>query len=48
MKLGIYEFDILQIVPFGRGFKEHKNELFYKIEDNLDSLHKTWEFSKKP
>lgn len=27
MKLGIMEFDILQIIPFGRGFAEHRNEL---------------------
>ena len=48
MKLWVYEYDILQIIPFGRGFSEHKNKLFYNIDDNIKSLHKTWELSKKP
>ncbi len=48
MKLGVSEFDILQIVPFGRGFSEYKDQLFYKIEDHLESLHATWKLSKEP
>ena len=48
MRLGVYEFDILQIVPFGRGFREHKDELFYHIEDYLGELHATWSLSKLP
>ncbi len=46
MKLGVYEFDILQIIPFWRGFQENKNKLFYKIEDNISNLHDTWNLSK--
>jgi MoaA/NifB/PqqE/SkfB family radical SAM enzyme len=46
MKLWVYEYDILQIIPFWRGFLENKNKLFYNIEENIESLHKTWELSK--
>ncbi len=48
MKLGIFEFDILQIIPFGRGFSEYKDVLFYNIEDELASLHETWKLSRYP
>ena len=45
-KLWVYEYDILQIIPFGRGFLEHKNKLFYDISEKIKVLHETWEFSK--
>ncbi|MDP2090465.1 MAG: radical SAM protein [Candidatus Gracilibacteria bacterium] len=48
MKFGVYEYDILQIIPFGRGFKEYKSKLFYNISDNIEYLQKTWELSKVP
>lgn len=32
VNLGVYEFDLLQIVPFGRGFDEHREELFAEDE----------------
>lgn len=47
MKLWVYEYDILQIIPFGRGFQEHKEKLFYNIWDYSDKLKETWELSKK-
>ncbi|MDD5770532.1 MAG: radical SAM protein [Candidatus Gracilibacteria bacterium] len=46
MKLGVYEFDILQIIPFGRGFSENKDKLFYDIGENLSYLQETWKLSK--
>jgi MoaA/NifB/PqqE/SkfB family radical SAM enzyme len=46
IKLWVYEFDILQIIPFGRWFDENKEKLFYNIEENLEYLHKTRELSK--
>ncbi|MDD3646538.1 MAG: radical SAM protein [Candidatus Gracilibacteria bacterium] len=46
MKLGVYEYDILQIVPFGRGFQENKEKLFYNIEDYSDKLLETWKLSR--
>ena len=48
MKLGVYEFDILQIIPFGRGYEENKNTLFYNINDNIEYLHNTWNLSSIP
>jgi hypothetical protein len=48
MKLGVYEYDILQIIPFGRGFAEYKNTLFYNVADYEDILKETWELSKIP
>lgn len=48
MKLGIMEYDILQIIPFWRWFAEYKDQLFYKVEEKLVPLHKTWQLSKIP
>lgn len=48
MRLWVYEFDILQIIPFGRGFSEHKETLFYNISENLSFLQETWKLSKLP
>lgn len=46
MKLWVYEFDILQIIPFWRWFLENKDKLFYSLEENIKYLHETWELSK--
>jgi len=48
MKLWVYEYDILQIIPFWRGFAEYKDQLFYDISENIKYLHETWELSKIP
>lgn len=48
MKFWVYEYDILQIIPFGRWFSEYKDKLFYDIWENIEYLHKTWELSKIP
>lgn len=48
LKLWIYEYDILQIIPFWRGFKENKEKLFYDIKDYTSILKQTWELSKIP
>lgn len=48
IRLGVYEYDILQIIPFGRGFKEYKNTLFYSISEHKDALTATWKLSKIP
>lgn len=46
MKLWVYEYDILQIIPFWRWFHENKEKLFYNISENITYLQKTWELSK--
>lgn len=48
MWLWVHEFDILQIIPFGRWFSEYKNRLFYDIEDYLAPLHATWKLARMP
>jgi MoaA/NifB/PqqE/SkfB family radical SAM enzyme len=48
MKLWIHEYDILQIIPFWRGFSEYKNTLFYDIKENLSFLHDTWRLAHLP
>lgn len=48
MKLWVYEYDILQIVPFWRGFQDNKDKLFYDIEENIKHLQDTWKLSKIP
>jgi len=46
MRLWVYEFDILQIIPFWRGFSEYKEQLFYNIPDYKRELLATWKLSK--
>ena len=48
MRLGIYEYDILQIIPFWRWFSQNKEKLFYNLEENKEFLLKTWELSRIP
>lgn len=48
MRFGVYEYDILQIIPFGRGFKQNKNKLFYNPLDYKDELTETWKLSRIP
>lgn len=48
MKLWIKEFDILQIIPFGRGFAQYKDQLFYNISEHIGALHDTWKLSTLP
>lgn len=47
-RLGIFEFDILQIIPFGRGFSQYRDTLFYDIEEEITALHDTWKLSRLP
>ncbi len=48
MKLWIYEYDILQIIPFGRGFSEYKEKLFYDFFQYKKELLETWKLSRIP
>jgi len=47
IKLGVYEFDLLQPIPFGAAWK-NKEKVFYDIKKSLPYLRKTFEISKKP
>ncbi len=46
--LGVREFDLLQVVPFGRAFTEGRDTLFYDLEEARPSLLAALEWSKRP
>lgn len=46
--MGIHEFDLLYIVPFGRGFSEYRKQLFFNLEDHFDDLQRAFEVSAEP
>ena len=48
MEMGIREFDLLHIVPFGRGFEDFRDQLFFDIEAHHDDLQRAFEVSKEP
>lgn len=45
--LGIKEFDLLQVMPYGRAWDHHK-ELFYDINQEMPHLKKAFSLSLKP
>ncbi len=45
---GVREFDLLQVVPFGRAFTAGKDILFYDLEDAAPYLQRALAFSKRP
>jgi MoaA/NifB/PqqE/SkfB family radical SAM enzyme len=46
--LGIYEYDLLHVIPFGRAYTEGKETLFYDLEQMRPYLLKAFEYSKRP
>lgn len=44
--LGVREFDLLQIIPFGRAW-DNRKKLFYDIEKELPNLQRAFELSKR-
>lgn len=48
MVIGVREFDLLQVIPFGRAFKEGKETLFYNLADEGESLKAAFEVSRMP
>lgn len=45
---GVREFDLLQVVPFGRAFTEGRDTLFYDLEEAAPSIRAALEFSERP
>ncbi len=41
----IFEYDLLQIVPFGRAW-ENRNKLLYNLDEAMPYLQKVWELAK--
>ncbi|MBM4386748.1 MAG: radical SAM protein [Deltaproteobacteria bacterium] len=47
IKKGVREFDLLQIVPFGRGYDENREMLFYDPGEYLEYLRKAFDLRKR-
>jgi MoaA/NifB/PqqE/SkfB family radical SAM enzyme len=46
--MGVKEFDLLQVVPFGRAFTDGRDTLFYDLADMRPYIQAALAFSKKP
>ena len=46
--MGVGEFDLLQVVPFGRAFEEGKDTLFYDLFEMRPYLQEALAYSKRP
>jgi len=46
--MGVYEYDLLHVIPFGRAYTEGKETLFYDLEEMRPYLLKAFEYSKRP
>jgi MoaA/NifB/PqqE/SkfB family radical SAM enzyme len=45
---GIREFDLLQVIPFGRAFSDGRETLFYDLEEAAPHLREAFAWSQKP
>jgi len=45
---GVREFDLLQVVPFGRAFTEGRDTLFYDLDAHAEYVRKALAFSERP
>lgn len=46
--MDIHEFDLLYMVPFGRGFAEYRKQLYFNLDDHHDDLQRALEPSREP
>lgn len=46
--MSIREFDLLHIIPFGRGFDEHRHSLFFDLNDAVPYFRRAFEWANKP
>jgi len=46
--MGVRELDLLQIVPFGRAFREGRDTLFYDLEEAAQHLRTAFAWSERP
>jgi molybdenum cofactor biosynthesis enzyme MoaA len=46
--MGVKEFDLLQVVPFGRAFTDGRDTLFYDLVEMRPYIQEALAFSKKP
>jgi len=48
VEMGVKEYDLLHVIPFGRAYTEGKETLFYDLEEMRPYLLKAFEYSKRP
>jgi MoaA/NifB/PqqE/SkfB family radical SAM enzyme len=48
MEIGVREFDLLHIIPFGRAFDEERDTLFYDIDEAMPALQYALKLSERP
>ena len=46
--LGIREFDLLHVIPFGRGFDEHRDSLFFDLNDAVPYFRRAFKWADMP
>ena len=46
--MGVKEYDLLHVIPFGRAYTEGKETLFYDLEEMRPYLLEAFEYSKRP
>ncbi len=46
--MGVKEYDLLHVIPFGRAYTEGKETLFYDLESMRPYLLEAFEYSKRP
>ncbi len=46
--MGIREFDLLHIIPFGRGFDEHRHSLFFDLNDAVPYFRRAFQLANRP
>ena len=46
--MGVKEFDLLHVIPFGRAFTEGRESLFYDLEEMRPYLLEAFAYSKRP
>jgi MoaA/NifB/PqqE/SkfB family radical SAM enzyme len=47
-EMGVGEFDLLQVVPFGRAFTDGRDTLFYDLEEMRPYIQEALAYSKRP
>ncbi len=47
-EMGVKEFDLLQVIPFGRAFTDGRETLFYDLEEARPWLQEALAYSKRP
>ncbi|MEM7448009.1 MAG: radical SAM protein [Myxococcota bacterium] len=48
VRMGVREYDLLQIIPFGRAFREGKDTLFYDLDEAKDALFRAFSYARLP